>query len=96
YRLNPLTYLVVKGFGMLKVSRYSLPNVLAGEDLVPELMQDACTPEALADAALRYFREPALGDRLLPRYVKIHAQLKKDASREAAAAIAELLHSAQA
>lgn len=94
YRLNPLTHFIVRSFGLLKVSRYSLPNVLAGEDLVPELMQDACTPEALADAALRYLRDPALAEALLPKYVRIHATLKKDASREAAAAIAELLETA--
>ena len=53
--------------------------------------KDRCTPELLADAALRYFRDPAHTDRLLPKYVKLHALLKKDASREAAAAIAELM-----
>ncbi|MBA2238397.1 MAG: lipid-A-disaccharide synthase, partial [Lysobacter sp.] len=36
YRVAPATYRMVKGLGLLKVDRYALPNVLAGEGLVPE------------------------------------------------------------
>jgi lipid-A-disaccharide synthase len=91
YRVAPLTYRIVMGLGMLRTDRYSLPNVLAGRALVPELMQDACTPDALA-AALR----PALVDRrapmpLLAEYQHLHLQLRRDASRSAAAAIAALI-----
>ena len=89
YRIAPLTYRIVKGLGLLKVERYALPNVLAGRDLAPELMQDACTPEALADALrplLRGEADPAL----LADYVRLHESLRRDASRSAAAAIADL------
>jgi lipid-A-disaccharide synthase len=91
YRIAPLTYRIVKGLGLLKVERYALPNVLAGRDLAPELMQDACTPEALA-AAL----EPLLRGRhpdadLLAEYRRLHLVLRRDASRTAADAIADLL-----
>lgn len=50
YRLAALTYRIVKGFGLLKVERYSLPNHLAGREIVPELMQERCTPQALAES----------------------------------------------
>jgi lipid-A-disaccharide synthase len=86
YRVAPLTHALVKGLGLLKVARYSLPNVLAGRDLVPELMQDDCTPEALAAALaplLRGEADAALGD----EYRRLHALLRRDASRSAAAAI---------
>jgi len=91
YRISPLTYRIVKGLNMLETERYSLPNVLAGRELVPELMQDACTPEALADAllpALRLRRPPLA---LLAEYRHLHLELRRDASRSAAAAIAELI-----
>ncbi|RYZ70844.1 MAG: hypothetical protein EOP91_12495, partial [Lysobacteraceae bacterium] len=52
YRVAPLTYRIVKAFGLLKVERYALPNVLAGSDVAPELMQDECTPQNLAAAVL--------------------------------------------
>ncbi len=91
YRVSPLTYRIVTGLHMLEVSRYSLPNVLAGRDLVPELMQDACTPDALADALL-----PALAERrpplpLVAEYRHLHLELRRDASRSAAAAVAGLV-----
>lgn len=90
YRIAPLTYRIVKGLGLLKVERYALPNVLAGHDLAPELMQDACTPDALAAAlapTLRGEVDPALST----EYVRLHQVLRHDASRSAAAAIAELV-----
>ncbi len=72
YRVAPLTYRIVKMFGLLRTDVYSLPNILAGKTLVPELMQDACTPprwplrwrrccsaRALAPAVLRGIRPPA-------------------------------------
>jgi len=91
YRIAPLTHAIVKGLGMLKVDSYALPNVLAGERVVPELMQADCTPVQLADAVLRWFHDPAAIERLQPRFRAIHAELRRDASAQAARAVAELL-----
>ena len=91
YKVAPLTYALVKGLGMLKVDRYSLPNVLAGEALVPELMQRECTPVNLAHATLRALQDPAVAARLEPRFRAIHEKLRQDASARAADAVAELL-----
>ena len=44
YRLAPLTYRIVRLFGLMRTEVYSLPNILAGRAIVPELMQDECTP----------------------------------------------------
>lgn len=91
YRIAPLTYRIVKSFGMLKTERYALPNVLAGHDLAPELMQDDCTPEQLAAAVLHWLRDPAAVAALQPEYLRLHEQLRRDASARAADAVAELL-----
>jgi lipid-A-disaccharide synthase len=91
YRIAPLTHAIVKGMGMLKVDRYALPNVLAGDTLVPELMQDDCTPEKLADAVLHWLRDPSAVAALQPRYRDLHVQLRRDASARAADAIVELV-----
>lgn len=93
YKVAATTYRLVKGLGMLKVSRYALPNILAGDDLVPELMQDDCTPAALADAVLRWFHDPQAAAALVPRFMKLHEQLRRDASARAAEAIAEVVSS---
>ena len=91
YRIAPLTYRIVKGLGLLKVERYALPNVLAGEDIAPERMQDDCTPEHLATDVLHWFRSPDAVAALQPTYQRLHAQLKQDASASAAAAVADVL-----
>ncbi len=91
YRIAPLTHAIVKGTGMLKVDRYALPNVLAGADLAPELMQDQCTPDRLADAVLRWFRDPDAVAALQARYRELHLALRQDDSAHAAAAVAEVM-----
>jgi lipid-A-disaccharide synthase len=91
YRLAPLSHAIVRAFGLLKVEHVSLPNVLAGEPLVPELLQDDCTPGKLADALLPMLRDPSIADALRPRFDDLHRQLRQDASARAAEAIADLL-----
>ncbi|MCX7555794.1 lipid-A-disaccharide synthase [Xanthomonadaceae bacterium JHOS43] len=91
YRISPVTYAVVKGLGLLKTDRYSLPNALAGEAVVPELMQHDCTPEKIADAVLAWLSAPGRMAGLVPRFEGIHAQLRRDASAQAADAIIELM-----
>mgnify|MGYP005749269453 CR=1 FL=1 len=91
YRISPLTYRLVMWLGLMRTSRYSLPNVLANEPIVPELMQRDCTPENLASAVMTWFRDPDARAALLPRYEHIHAKLRGNASAAAAAAVAEML-----
>ncbi|RDZ29026.1 lipid-A-disaccharide synthase [Lysobacter silvisoli] len=91
YKVAPLTYTLVKRLGMLKVDTYSLPNVLAGERVVPELMQHDCTPDKLADATLALLRDPQRAAALPTRFAAIHQSLRRDASARAADAVADLL-----
>ncbi len=91
YRIAPLTHWIVRTFDLMRVDRYALPNVLAGAELAPELMQDQCTPERLAGAVLRWFRDPAAVAALAPRYRELHLALRRDAAASAAQAIADLL-----
>ncbi|HVT31151.1 MAG TPA: lipid-A-disaccharide synthase [Rhodanobacteraceae bacterium] len=91
YRISPLTYRIVTGLGMLKTRHYSLPNALAGREIVPELMQDACTPEALSAALLPSLRDRQIPLPLLAEYRNLHLALRRDASRSAAAAVARLV-----
>lgn len=91
YRIAESTYRIVKWLGLLKVDRYALPNVLAGQTIAPELMQDECTPESLANAVLAWFRDPAATTALEPLYRDLHLALRRDASASAADAIVELM-----
>ncbi|HSD17862.1 MAG TPA: lipid-A-disaccharide synthase [Thermomonas sp.] len=94
HRISGLTYTIVKAFGLLKSAHVSLPNVLAGETLVPELLQDDCTPANLHRALLHWFRDDAAVAALQPRFLAIHESLRRDASARAADSVAALLATA--
>lgn len=91
YRISALTHWIVKTFGLLKVSHFSLPNALAGRTLVPECMQDDCRPDRLEAALAPLLDSPAAASAQTAEFARIHADLRRGASRSAAAAIAELI-----
>jgi len=68
-----------------------LPNVLAEDFVVPELLQDAMTPEALGGAVLRWFDDAAGRERLAVRFGELHHQLRRDTARAATEAIAGVI-----
>jgi len=85
YRLKPLTYRLARF--LVKVDRYSLPNLLAGRELIRELIQDAVTPQALADAVQVYLDDREGRARLVAQFTEIHRGLRRDGARQAAAAV---------
>jgi lipid-A-disaccharide synthase len=91
HRIAPLTHAIVRRLGLLKSRFVSLPNVLAGEALVPELLQDDCTAPKLRDAVLAWLRDPEAAIALRPRFRALHEALRRDASARAADAVAELV-----
>ena len=72
-----------------------LPNILCEEFVVPELLQNAATPQALADAVLRWVdtkaHEPAKIAALEQRFIRLHAELQRDTSQLALDAIEKIL-----
>ncbi|RJG06189.1 lipid-A-disaccharide synthase [Noviherbaspirillum cavernae] len=68
-----------------------LPNILAREFLVPELLQDAATPQAMADALLEQLNNDALRARLKQRFTDMHHALSRDTAQESARAVLELI-----
>ena len=86
YRLAPLTYWILKR--MVKSPYISLPNLLAQRLLVPELLQDAATPEALAQTILPLIDG---GEEQTRGFDEIHRTLRRDASNQAADAVLTLI-----
>jgi lipid-A-disaccharide synthase len=91
YRVARLTFALVKLFGLLRTSVYSLPNILAGRQIVPELMQDDCTPAAIAAALAPALRMRTADADSLAEFRRLHLSLRAQPSQDAAAAIADLL-----
>ena len=85
YKVAPLTYRILK---RLVTSAYiSLPNLLAERLLVPELIQDAATPEALAQLLAPLLEG---GEVQTEGFDVIHRALRRDASVQAAQAVLDL------
>lgn len=61
YRLNPITAWVLKR--AIKVKRVSLVNLLVDDEVFPEILQEQCRPDRLADELTRLFDDPAARDR---------------------------------
>lgn len=68
-----------------------LPNILAREFLVPELLQNAATPEALADALWRQLNDAPLRDRLHLRFTEMHHALLRNTAQESAQAVLRVI-----
>ena len=87
YKTNWLTYQIAKR--MVKLQHVSLPNLLANQALVTELLQDAATSDALVNAMRPLLQADASG--VSSHFLQIHQQLRCDASAQAAKAILELI-----
>jgi lipid-A-disaccharide synthase len=72
-----------------------LPNILAREFLVPELLQNAATPQALADAVWRQLEDLPGRARLAQRFTDLHHSLLRDSARESADAVLRIITSSR-
>ena len=93
YKMKALTYCLAKG--LMKSKYISLPNLLADEMLVPEMIQDECDPALLAEKLAVYFstEEAALEHRrvLIQRFTDLHRLIQCGADQQAAQAVIDLL-----
>jgi lipid-A-disaccharide synthase len=85
YRQSPLTWMVMRRLGYLPY--IGLPNILAGEHLVPEYVQGKATPWALAAALLELLHDADAQARQIARFREIHAVLRQNTAQKAADAV---------
>jgi lipid-A-disaccharide synthase len=89
YRLSPLEYRLGKRF--VKVDMYAMPNLLAGERIVPELIQDDFTPQRVADETAALLTERERHARMRAALRQVREQLGgPGASGRAADAVLEI------
>jgi lipid-A-disaccharide synthase len=91
YRFARLTAFVIRRLGLVKVPYFSQPNLLAGRRLVPELLQEEVTPEALGTALLGELDDTGRRAALQEEFRRVHERLRVGGADRAARAILELV-----
>lgn len=89
YRMAPMTWQIARR--LVKTHWISLPNLIAQETLVPELIQDDATGEAIASALAPMLENELESRALSARFVDMHRTLQRGASARAAQAILDLM-----
>jgi lipid-A-disaccharide synthase len=93
YKMKPFTYWLAKH--LVKTKYISLPNLLADEMLVPELIQEDCNPQRLADELQPYLGNDATAEvkrqALKQRFSELHKLIQCNADAQAARAVIDLL-----
>ncbi|EJL6522280.1 lipid-A-disaccharide synthase [Vibrio cholerae] len=87
YRVNAFTAFLAKR--LLKTPYVSLPNILAGEELVKELLQEHCTVDNLYHEVSRLLESD--NQALMDKFTEMHQWIRKDADQQAAQAVLHLI-----
>jgi len=93
YRVSPLTAFMLRALRMMKLPQISLPNLLAGEPLVPEFLQEQVSAPKLAAAVQAQLIDRPRRAQLEVKFRAIHESLRQGGAVLAARAVLELLGS---
>jgi lipid-A-disaccharide synthase len=89
YHMNWLSWQIMK---RKKLQPWvGLPNILCQDFVVPEFIQDQCTPDALAEATLDWLAQPDRVDALQTRFQQLHQTLQRDTANLATHALEKVL-----
>lgn len=89
YRANPISFAIAKR--LVRIPYVALPNILAGEFVVPELLQEDATPENLAQALLNLLADKSVRAATAERFAALHEALRQGTGERAAAALLPLM-----
>ena len=94
YRLGALTAFLLRRLRLVKVPYFSQPNLLVGRALVPELVQEAVSAEALGAALLGRLSDEPYRAELAAEFDRVHRQLRRGGAARAAQAIIQCVRGA--
>lgn len=87
YKMKAFTFWLAKK--LIKTPYVSLPNILAGKEIVPELLQHDCTPENIANHVLPFLKSD--NTELKATFLVLHKQIRCNADEQAAQAVLDVL-----
>ncbi len=93
YRVAPMTYAIAKGLRLVKLTHYTLPNLLTETPLVPEFIQSDAKPSALAAAVVDLLDDPERRRFISGEFAKLRSELALGADQRAAESVFELAQS---
>lgn len=93
YRVAPVTYAIAKGLRLVKLTHYTLPNLLTETPLIPEFMQKDATPAALAAAVIGMLDDTERRRFISGEFAKLRSELALGADQRAAESVFELAQS---
>lgn len=89
YRMKPFTFWLAKR--LVKTPYVSLPNLLAGREIIKELLQEECEPSALAQQLLPLLTDEEKVRQLKEIFLQLHSAIRCNADEQAANAVLELV-----
>ncbi len=89
YHMNWLSWQIMKRQQLQ--AWVGLPNILCEDFVVPEFLQDRCTPDALAKACLAWLSSPERVDALQTRFQQLHLTLRRDTAKLSTDALEKVL-----
>jgi lipid-A-disaccharide synthase len=93
YKVLPAEWMIIRHMGYLPW--IGLPNILARDFVVPEFLQHAATPEALADALWYQLTDENNRTRLQQRFLDMHHSLLRDSATASADAVLQVIGKTQ-
>ena len=92
YKLSPLTSWVFKTFDLLKAPFVSMPNLIAGKELVKEFLHDNVTADALSEELLRIYQDKNSSQGMVNEFNKMKIKLTRNADVQAANIISRVIN----
>ena len=90
YKISGLSAFILRLFRLLRTDKFTMPNHLTETPLIPEFIQEAATPEALAGAVAALLRDPERCEAISRRFAKLRTELALGADDCAADAVIKL------
>ena len=91
YRLGRLSYAIIKALRLVRLSHFTLPNLLTESPLIPEFIQDDAEPGRIAAAVIALLDDPAQRQMIADRFAKLRGELALSTNQRAADAVIELM-----
>ncbi len=91
YRMSALTVWIIRALGLMNIQYYAMPNILAGEQLAGEFIQENARADLIGPAVLELLQDSAKAQNMRTRFAEIRKTLQRDASHCAAQAVIDLV-----